>query len=115
MERHMLERTIIIPDRDNNGASLARERATIAYALLQLAGGYTADRVRGAWLGEDGTVYHDTSTRYTLAVTSEQDAAILARIPAWCGKLRQQCVYTSARAVDVAFIPSLTSESVAVN
>ncbi len=111
----MQERVVIVPDQDNDGQSLASERESIENALLGVAGGFTSDRVSGAWRGDDGTVYRDYSTRYTVAVDPETDARIVALLPLWCELLRQQCLYTAARVVEVAFVSPavLTSESVA--
>lgn len=100
----MFERVVIVPDVDNAGVSLEAQRAAIESQLLDIAGGFTSDRVSGAWRGDDGTIYRDSSTRYTLAVSEAQDAAIVAALPQWCEALRQECLFTSVRPVAVAFV-----------
>lgn len=100
----MLERVIIVPDVDNAGVSLKRERGFIEETLLSIAGGFTADRVRGAWKDERGKTYRDRSTRYTLVLTPEQDKEIEQRLPWWTANLRQEALFTSRREVDVTFV-----------
>jgi hypothetical protein len=99
----MLERTVILPCADNEGHSLASARRAVERELCALAGGYTRDSVQGAWL-DNGRLYRDKSYRYTLAVDAAQDAAIMARLPAWCAALRQLALYTSVRQSDVRFV-----------
>lgn len=100
----MVERTLILPLRDNDGRSLAREVASIKSELLAIAGGYSEVRHHGAWRDEDGTVYRDTSWRVTTTVDEQQDKAIVARLPEWCERLRQICLYTHATTVDSEFV-----------
>lgn len=100
----MIERILVLPTRDNDGVSLAREVAQVKRDILTLAGGYSEVKQRGAWRDEDGTVYHDPSIRLTTTVGPEQDAAIVARLPFWCGRLRQICLYTHATQVDSQFV-----------
>lgn len=100
----MYERVVIIPDADNNGRSLASAQRDIEHQLLKLVGGFTVDTVRGAWRDERGKVYRDTSKRYTLAVDAAQDALIRAHLHEWCEWTRQECLFTSRRAVEVEFV-----------
>lgn len=108
----MLERTVILPQRDNEGKSLASQRAAIELELCAIAGGWTRERVSGAWL-DKGKLYRDANYRYTLAVDEGQDAAIMARVPAWCARLRQLALYTSRRACDVAIVSAKSQGSAA--
>lgn len=101
---HSIQRTLIIPDCDNSGISLERERLDIESQLLGLAGGFTQDTIRGYWLDDDGTQYHDTSARYTIVTTPAIDAKIAAKLPAWCALLRQEALFTSTSPVNVRFV-----------
>jgi hypothetical protein len=105
----MFARTIILPVKDNKGVSLLNERRAVEGQLLTLAGGYTRDKVTGAWL-DNGKVYRDQSYRYTLAVDAAQDAAIVAQLPVWCESLRQLALYTTRQEVDVSFIEPATTQ-----
>lgn len=100
----MIERTIVLPLRDNDRVSLAREVASVKSELLAIAGGYSESKQSGAWRDEDGTVYRDRSLRVATTVDQEQDAAIVARLPEWCERLRQICLYTHATTVESAFV-----------
>lgn len=100
----MIERTIVLPVRDNDGRSLAREVASVKSELLAIAGGYSESKQSGAWRDEDGTVYRDQSWRVTTTVDEQQDKAIVARLPEWCERLRQICLYTHTTPVESAFV-----------
>ena len=100
----MVEVTVIVPAKDNAGVSLARERKAIEQDVLTLCGGYTRDKVSGAWLGDDGRCYHDESYRYTLACTVEVARLVASKASEWCSVLRQECLYLSERAVQVEFV-----------
>ena len=100
----MIERTIVLPARDNDGVSLAAQVASVKRELLAVAGGYSEVKQRGAWRDDDGTVYRDSSWRVTTTVGEQQDKAIVARLPEWCERLRQICLYTHATTVDSEFV-----------
>ena len=109
----MVERTIVLPTRDNSGVSLAREVASVKRGILTLAGGYSEVKQRGAWVDGD-RVYRDTSIRLSTTVNQDIDAEIVARIPYWAGHLRQVCIYTHATEVQSDFVyPETASTSVA--
>lgn len=99
----MVERVIVLPTRDNAGASLARKVTAIRRELLALAGGFSETRQHGQWL-DGGKVYRDVSIRVTTTVDDEQDAAIVARLATWCEQLRQVCLYTHATQVSADFV-----------
>jgi hypothetical protein len=99
----MVERTIILPTRDNAGASLARRVTAIRREVLALAGGFSETRQHGQWV-EQGKVYRDVSIRLVTTVDSEQDAALVARLAVWCEQLRQVCLYTHATQVSADFV-----------
>jgi hypothetical protein len=108
----MYERVIIVPNKDNNGVSLASVQRAIEHALLGIVGGFTVDKVNGAWRGEGGRTYRDESKRYTLAVDAEQDRLIQVSLPVWCELARQECLFTSRREVEVEFVyPSAVAQS----
>lgn len=99
-----IERTVIIPDVDNDGRSLASEQAAFEDRLLDIAGGFTSEQVRGAWRDSDGTVYRDHSIRYTVCLDEQQDARLLACLPDVCASCRQEALFTASRPADVTFI-----------
>jgi hypothetical protein len=100
----MVERVIVLPTRDNAGRSLTRQVNAVRDEILHIAGGYSETRQAGAWLDEDGTVYHDASVRLTTTVDEPTDARIVALLPEWCERLRQICLYTHATTVDSQFV-----------
>lgn len=100
----MLERTIVLPTRDNGGRLLTREVGAIKREILELAGGYSEVKQHGFWRDSDGTVYHDISWRVVTTVDESQDQQIEARLPDWCEKLRQLCLYTHTSQVQAAFV-----------
>lgn len=99
----MIERTIVLPIRDNQQKSLARELAAIKRQILEIAGGYSETKQRGAWL-DNGKVYRDVSWRVVTTVDEQQDAEIEARLPTWCAQLRQLCIYTHKTNVHSSFV-----------
>jgi hypothetical protein len=99
----MLERAIVLPTRDNDGVSLARTITAIRKELLALAGGFSETRQQGRWV-DGGKVYRDTSLRIVTTVDSEQDAQIVARLPVWCARLRQLCLYTHTTQVSADYV-----------
>lgn len=99
----MYEVTVIVPVRDNAGKALTGERHKIERRLLELAGGYSRDKIVGAWLGDDGKLYRDESYRYTLACDAVTAARIRANASAWCSLLRQEALYVSQRDAAVTF------------
>lgn len=107
----MRERVLVLPVADNDRVSLAREVAAIRREILALAGGYSEVRQVGAWLGDDGRVYHDKAIRLTTTVDETQDASIVARLPAWAGLLRQECLYTHVSEVQADFVHPVSQES----
>ena len=99
----MYEVTVIVPVRDNAGKALTGERHKIERRLLELAGGYSRDKIVGAWLGEDGKLYRDESYRYTMACDGEIAASIRLAAHDWCEALRQEALYVSQRQANVVF------------
>lgn len=99
----MVERVIVLPTRDNDGVSLAREVSTIRREILGIAGGLSETRQHGQWM-DAGKVYKDTSIRITTTVDETADAALVERLPDWCERLRQICLYTHATTVESAFV-----------
>lgn len=90
----MSEVVFVVPRKDNAGVSLAREIKRIEAEILDLAGGFTREKVTGAWK-DKGRVYLDDSFRYTVEVAYAED--ITDRIPEWGAWLRQQAMYVSVR------------------
>lgn len=107
----MIERTIVLPVRDNEQHSLLRLVGRIKLRVLDIAGGYSEVKQSGAWKGENGRVYYDDSIRLTTTVDAEQDAALLAQLPDWAKLLRQECLYTHSINVDAAFVYPATQQT----
>lgn len=106
----MVERVIVLPIRDNNGVSLARVVGAVRSEILAIAGGYSLVKQYGAWLDGDVT-YRDTAWRLTTTVDPETDARIVERIPEWCERLRQVCIYTHASDVTADFVYPVSQET----
>lgn len=105
------EVTIVFPLHDNNGASLALSREAAKARVLEIAGGYSAYLQNGAWLGEDGRKYEDTSERI-VAVCSNDDLHTasykvkqLRQLASNCAiTMKQQAIFFQTRDVTVEFI-----------
>jgi len=85
-----MEYGIICPHLDNDGNSLVKQLANFEDLLLEHCGGFTAHDVRGAWRGDDGEIYRDVSTLYTIN-TSQDYAEHLAML--FLQDARQEAVY----------------------
>lgn len=99
----MLEVTIIVPKLDNAGVSLKRERASVEEDILTLAGGFSKDKIHGAWYNGEQT-YRDVSWRYTVAASEQQAAWLTEKAGEWASWLRQECLYVSVREASVSFV-----------
>lgn len=94
------ELTVIVPTADNDGHTLQPEIDEWEAFLLDTLSGYTREPVTGAWK-DGGTVYYDSSYRYTL---TGPVSAVQARLGEWCATFRQQALYASTRTVKVSFV-----------
>ncbi|MGN6107702.1 MAG: hypothetical protein ACTHU0_21510 [Kofleriaceae bacterium] len=68
------------PTHDNNGVRFSAEYSTaFERLLLDTFGGFSreAGAVHGAWRNASGTVFHDVSDLYTIALESVADAALI--------------------------------------
>jgi hypothetical protein len=100
----MLERTIILPTKDNTGRRLSYRISRIKQELLGIAGGYSEVKQFGQWKAADGSVYSDRALRIVTTVDESQDEQITARLPEWCAQLGQLALYTHASRVEVTFV-----------
>lgn len=101
----MVERNIVLPLYDNDGASLEDVHETFKRELLLRAGGYSATRQSGAWQDEvSGIVYVDESIVYTVLCSADADNLIVRTLPALRLLARQEAILTYSRIVDVQFI-----------
>lgn len=100
----MIKRTLILPTRDNAGASLRAALAQTQRELLRVAGGYTSWPTLGAWTGPDGRVYRDRGRAYSIILDPAADAELAAMLPAIAARLRQQAIYTDVTEVAVSFV-----------
>lgn len=81
----MKKATFIIPKLDNDGKRFpAKVLAELRRDILEQFGGYTVRDVKGAWLGDDGKTYYDSSWEYTV-VTEESKIAELVQ---WLTKVK---------------------------
>ena len=100
----MIERTIVLPIRDNSGKLHNRTIGQIKRELLDIAGGYSEVRQTGSWRDSDGTIYRDAAWRVVTTVTASEDARINDLLPDWCARLGQLALYTHTTQVEVAFV-----------
>jgi hypothetical protein len=100
----MIERTIILPTKDNTGRKLYYRINRIKAELLDIAGGYSEIRQFGQWKASDGTVYSDRALRIVTVVDESQDEQIAAHLPEWCAQLGQLALYTHTTKVEVTFV-----------
>lgn len=108
-----VERVVVLPAVDNEGESLAIEHNHFRDLLLTIAGGYSQTSQLGEWKDETGKVYPDESIRYTVLCSQAQDKAIAALLPELCEATRQECILTTRRMVDCAFVEKVTAPSLA--
>lgn len=102
--------TITLPLLDNDGLSLHKEVKTIKEKLLDMAGGMSEHRSRGAWKSENGKVYRDTSDVVSTIIEPELALAILQHYtPTWCTLLRQECLLVERVNVEVSFVEPVES------
>lgn len=74
------EAKIILPEFDNDGASLHREAREIEDMLLDAFGGWNKAKSEGAWKDpKTGKVYRDDCQTYTVAAEWSQDRISLLR------------------------------------
>lgn len=110
----MIQRTIILPKRDNKRLSLAHVHTAIRNSLLTIAGGYSKQAQTGAWRDEKtGRVYYDDSWQYTTLVNAEQDKRIMALIPIFCAAARQECILTYKQTVNASFVEPASEQKTA--
>jgi hypothetical protein len=81
----MQKATFIIPKLGNDGQPFpAKVLAELQHDILDMFGGYTVRDVQGAWLGDDGKTYYDTSWEYTVVM---EEVKIVDLIN-WLGKAK---------------------------
>lgn len=107
----MIERTVVLPTRDNSGRPLSRDISQIKAELLSIAGGFSEVRQLGCWKDEQGHIWKDRALRLVTTVDENQDARIEACLPDWCARLRQLALYTHTTQVQVAFVEPAVAES----
>lgn len=97
----MKRTTFIIPKQDNQGNKFPTKLiAEIRREMLEQFGGYTVREVKGAWLGDDGKIYHDESWEYTIVM----DEADVPKLEKWLAKIRdllsQEAMWLEVSEVD---------------
>lgn len=105
--------SIILPDFDNDGASLEIVRQGIESEILDIAGGFTSSCVTGTWRGPHGDDFHDTSKLYTIACDDDKAELIQACVPSWCERMKQECIYVELVHAQVAFVSPRRYDEVA--
>ena len=97
---------LILPLRDNAGASVDQAHTTLKTDLLVAFGGYTRTLVTGAWRDETGHVFEDESFKYEIAMsTGAGDGKKLVEIARLaCRDARQECVLVQLAAGNVVFV-----------
>ena len=100
----MVKRTVVLPIRDNDGRRLTAELAECERELLRVAGGFTKTASSGAWVGAGGRTYRDRSRQYSIVLDPGSDAELVAMLPDWARRLRQEAIYTDRAIVDVEFM-----------
>lgn len=98
--------SIVLPNADNDGASLADCHATLRALLVDSFDGYTAVASQGGWRdSSDGKLYEESGTLYTVAMdaTDSNESKLLA-IARMVGTMaRQVCVMVTLPSGDVVF------------
>lgn len=89
----MREARLILPNRDNDGNTLAQCHAYLKGALIGAFGGYTATPSQGGWKGPDGRIYEEAGTAYDVAVADGCES-YLRELAGNIGRMaRQEAVY----------------------
>jgi hypothetical protein len=101
-----VEKSIILPTKDNTGKSLIREHKQFQATLLDIAGGFSVNKQAGIWRGDDGKVYRDVSNKYTVLCNTRQASKIDALIPALCRDCKQECILVTTRSITARFVDS---------
>jgi len=105
----MREVTIILPMRDNTGATLKSERLTIESTLLTLASGFTRELVSGVWTAANGRRHMDRSYRYDVICSNMVAHSLREAASGWASLLRQDVLYYGDRSANVHFIAPLST------
>ena len=104
----MIETTILIPLRANDGKAFPRRvRAEFESRLLAVADGFSVEgAVRGDWRDADGTIYHDDLLRYVVAI------ATLSQLARWSETVRWARIAFGQISlyVSIAGVPLITDE-----
>lgn len=90
--------TLTVPVRNNAGDSIDPAHwDRLETFLAATFGGYSEHDARGAWIGDDGTLYHDVSHVYTVDTDITDASVILDGLAAWVADVwSQDCVYLTA-------------------
>jgi hypothetical protein len=109
----MQEALLIVPNADNDGASLAALRDSIASQMCDAFGGVTENDAQGLWKDDSGKVYSEPVTRLVSAADDTQanvaELESLARQVLHDGK--QKAVYLRLPNGQVEIIESKESRS----
>ena len=83
--------SIILPNADNSGVSLADVHAAMQATIVDVFGGFTSLAVSGAWRADDGTIYAEQGTKYEIAMdATPSNAKKLESIARFYGHMSQQ-------------------------
>lgn len=111
MDTQIVERTIILPLKDNDGATLRSVHIELRAALLAIAGGFSHYRLSGAWQNDNGVIFTDKSIAYVVLVGRSVDSQIVALLPNLAVSARQEAILTYSRDVAAQFVTGVLPES----
>ena len=98
-------RSIIFPQKDNDGVSLDAENRQIRDELGRMAPGYTEHPTsKGVWYNDNGERFEDDVNEVFMTTPRETDDQIRAKLPEWRDLLRQQALYSDAHDVDLDLV-----------
>lgn len=100
--------TLLLPNKDNEGVSLAPEQFDVLEYIFEQFKGYTVDSmdIRGAYEMDDAckTIACDVSTRVIVCVENARLGELRRMIPFIAKKLRQESLYFEVSQSEVEFV-----------
>jgi len=111
----MREASVIIPDCDNVGVSLAKVHDMFRARLMDHFGGFTAVAVIGGFCGDNGTRYIEPGVEYRIAAdwTPELDYKLSLACSVIAREGNQESVYLKLATGEVHFIEAPLKAEVA--
>lgn len=97
--------SLIFPKEDNNGKDITADHPYLLERIMDIAGGYTLQDVKGGWKDTEGRMYLDSSIKVDTLVEENATITKLRDLASEaCVLLKQECIFFSIQPLDVHFI-----------